>query len=252
MRKTAIRVFVGCTAVAGLVACTPTIPDSGAGVGFGNYTEYQKKEARREAQLTGQALPSPQAVSSEPLSASAPRADGSSGSAASVAQETQAVLSATGSGAGSGNKVVHASPSNPAPVSLNNPGISDENDFNAVGGRRTIQDDAALRKQQQAQYQQIQPTAVPTRVGAGGPNIVEYALSTTHPVGSSQYRRVGINLQAKYQKNCAKFPSPDLAQAEFLAKGGPSRDRLGLDPDGDGYACSWNPAPFRAVKAAAG
>ena len=37
------------------------------------------------------------------------------------------------------------------------------------------------------------------------------------------------------------------AQIDFLAKGGPERDRLGVDPDGDGYACAWNPAPFRAA-----
>ncbi len=51
------------------------------------------------------------------------------------------------------------------------------------------------------------------------------------------------------ERNCAKYGSPDLAQMAFLSKGGPKRDRMGLDPDGDGYACSWDPAPFRqAVK----
>ena len=27
--------------------------------------------------------------------------------------------------------------------------------------------------------------------------------------------------------------------------GGPERDQFGIDPDGDGYACSWDPSPFR-------
>ena len=39
--------------------------------------------------------------------------------------------------------------------------------------------------------------------------------------------------------------SPDQAQIDFLSKGGPERDRLSLDPDGDGYACGWDPRPFR-------
>ena len=38
---------------------------------------------------------------------------------------------------------------------------------------------------------------------------------------------------------------PDQAQQDFLAKGGPERDRMGVDPDGDGFACAWDPRPFR-------
>ena len=44
---------------------------------------------------------------------------------------------------------------------------------------------------------------------------------------------------------CARYGSPDLAQQAFLAAGGPDRDRRGLDPDGDGFACAWDPRPFR-------
>ena len=44
----------------------------------------------------------------------------------------------------------------------------------------------------------------------------------------------------------------ELAEAGMrvvcLERGGPQRDRLGVDPDGDGFACSWNPTPFRAVQ----
>jgi hypothetical protein len=245
-----MRFFLCGAALVALAACEPTVPDSGAGVGFGDYKNYQEQQAARDARLAGQSLPPAQAVSSEPLNATAAAtpdaALATTGQGADVARETQAVLDATR--ANSGEQVVDASPSNPEPLQLNNPGISDENDFRAVGSRRTIQDDAALRAQQQAQYQQIQPTAVPGRTGASEPSIVEYALNTSHPVGATQYRRTGLNAQARYQKNCAKYPSPDLAQTEFLAKGGPSKDRLGLDPDGDGYACSWDPAPFRRAK----
>lgn len=226
-------------AAAALAACAPAVPDSGApgpgrGVGFGNYDEYQKQQAARETQLNG-GLPPAQAVSQETLD----------GSPASVADQTTAVLDATRPAA-----PLDASPSNPPPAAVNSVGISNENDFDAVGSQRTIEDDAARREALKAQYQQVQPTAVPTRNGGNGASLVGYALSTTNPVGQSLYRRSGINAQAKFTRNCAKYPSPDLAQAEFLQKGGPQRDRLGLDPDGDGFACSWDPAPFRAARTA--
>ena len=41
--------------------------------------------------------------------------------------------------------------------------------------------------------------------------------------------------------------SDAAAQEAFLKAGGPERDRYGLDPDGDGFACRWDPTPFRAA-----
>lgn len=242
-----MRYFLGLAAIAALAGCQPAVPDSGAGVGFGDYATYQQQQAAREAQLRGQTtVPAAPPVTGAPLSATAPQ-DTPPAAGSELARDTQAVLAATRNN--SGQKPLDASPSNPPPPTVSNPaGISNENDFNAVGAQRSIKADAALRAQQQAQYQQIQPTAVPTRTGSTGPSIVEYALKTSHPRGTSKYRRTGINLQAKYERNCAKYPSPDLAQSEFLSKGGPERDRLGLDPDGDGYACTWDPSPFRAAK----
>lgn len=231
-------------AMAALTGCSPTVPDSGApdpgaGVGFGNYDEYQQSQAAREAELAGGALPSAQAVSQEPLDATQ----------GDLAAEAQAVLDATR--ANSGEIPLEASPSNPPPAVTNAAGISRENDFEAVGAQRSIEADAARREALKAQYQVVSTTDLPARRGSTGPNIVEYALSTSHPKGQGIYVRRGFNLQAKYTRNCAKYPSADLAQAEFLEKGGPKRDRLGLDPDGDGYACTWDPQPFRAARGGA-
>ena len=116
-----------------------------------------------------------------------------------------------------------------------------------MSSERTIASDAARIEQNRQQYQVIQPTALPTRSGTSDPNIVSYALQTSHPRGTRLYSRSGINLASRAQRACAGYPSPDQAQIDFLAKGGPERDRLGVDPDGDGYACAWNPAPFRAA-----
>ena len=47
--------------------------------------------------------------------------------------------------------------------------------------------------------------------------------------------------------NCGRFRDADAAQRAFLAGGGPESDRYGIDPDGDGFACRWDPAPYRAL-----
>ena len=42
--------------------------------------------------------------------------------------------------------------------------------------------------------------------------------------------------------------NPFDAQRAFLAAGGPDQDRLGLDPDGDGFVCGWSPLPYRSLQ----
>jgi hypothetical protein len=228
--------ILGLSALA-IQACAPTVPDSargipdtGRGVGFGNYADY---EAAREAQLTGArttiagpGIGAPVPVDSAPL-------DPVAGDAA----------------ANSGVVPLDASPANAAPpLVANAAGISNENNFDAVSSRRDIAADAALIAQNRANYQLVSPTDLPTRSGTSRPNVVEYALRTNNPRGVALYRRSGFNAEARFRRACAGFASDDLAQEEFLALGGPERDRQGMDPDGDGFACGWDPAPFRAVR----
>lgn len=135
-----------------------------------------------------------------------------------------------------------------APLSALKPGsISDEQDFAAVAERETIESDAARRTAQGAQYTQVTQT-VANRPASTGPDIVAFALSTSHAVGAKQFRR-SFASAAKARRACARYTGSDQAQRAFLEAGGPQRDRLGLDPDGDGFACSWSPEPFRAARA---
>jgi hypothetical protein len=127
-----------------------------------------------------------------------------------------------------------------------NVGISDEQDFNAVAARETIESDAERIARNRAEYVVVEPGALPQRPGDTGPNIVEFALATNHAPGVQLYKRGGISLRDQ-DAACAKYASPDLAQQAFLERGGPERDRLGVDPDGDGFACSWDPRPFRTA-----
>ncbi|OWU72525.1 hypothetical protein ATO3_15720 [Marinibacterium profundimaris] len=265
---------IGLLAGVALVACTPEIPDSGTG-----YNPAPPASAIAQPTPLASAVPPPDAISSEelppqqgvpgaatgtPAGAATPSEPSFFGAdSANVATGTGAtVTGASSSNVGTGGDIaaataaalansgvppVQASPSNPPPVDLNNPGISDENDFQAVASRESIASDAERLAQQRAQYEVVTPTAVPQRPTGTDPNIVQYALSAQNPKGTRVYTRTGINLAAKAQRNCAEYASPDQAQTDFLARGGPERDRLGLDPDGDGYACAWDPAPFRAA-----
>ncbi len=223
-------------AIGFIAACDTVAPVSGTGF---NTPEYQ---AQREAQLAGQGgvvnpFPAPADVSQETLGSpgTVPADATATGSNADIANQTAVALAST-----SGQATA------PIPT-VSSTEISDEQDFEAVSGRRSIESDAALIEQNRQTYEVVAPTAVPQRGTDGQPNIVQYALSTSNPVGTQLYSRAGFNLQAKAQRNCAQFPSPDQAQIEFLSSGGPQRDRKGLDPDGDGYACSWDPSPFRSA-----
>lgn len=89
------------------------------------------------------------------------------------------------------------------------------------------------------------PAPVPARpAGNSDANLVAFALETSHPVGQSVYPRDAGSVDALA---CGGYRSPVAAQEAFLRAGGPDRDQLGLDPDGDGYACAWDPSPYREV-----
>ncbi|MEE2774438.1 MAG: hypothetical protein VYE27_05970 [Pseudomonadota bacterium] len=77
-------------------------------------------------------------------------------------------------------------------------------------------------------------------------NIAVYARSSTHKVGEKIYRR--IKERQDSVDPCIRFKSDDDAQRYFLIKGGPERDIWGLDSDGDGFACDWDPKFFRLIK----
>lgn len=254
-----MRAFASYAAAGSLLvmaACSPQIPDSAAGVGIDGDpfapppaagTTINGDPLVPPARVSTETVPSQTGVaprsSSTITAAGAFSAAAASSSDADIARETEAALAA--SRTASASAALDASPSNPAPQLIGNAGISDENDFQAVSSRQSIESDAARLQQQRSQYQQVQPTAVPQNAGDTGPNIVKYALSTSNPKGVRLYTRAGINLRARSQRNCAEFASPDQAQIAFLESGGPQRDRKVLDPDGDGFACGWDPAPYR-------
>ena len=90
----------------------------------------------------------------------------------------------------------------------------------------------------------IEPGDIPDIIATV--NIAAYARSTKNPIGKRVFKRNYIKSNSD-PNNCARFKVKDDAQRYFLANGGPMLDPLKLDPDGDGYACFWNPKSFRVI-----
>lgn len=197
-----------------------SVPDSNPnrGVGFQNYGEYQAQQAQRDAAL------------SAPIGTRTTEG-------AEIAQATMGVLGQN-------------QPATPTAVaSTSNPDISDEQNFDAVASRETIESDRERLAERRETFQVAAAEAVPERPkGDAAPNIVSFALNTSNPVGQPAYSRSSRYNEDKYRRVCNEFASSDQAQAAFLASGGPEKDRRGLDPDGDGFACFWDPRPFRMAR----
>ena len=256
---------------------------NGTGVGFTSYDAYEEAQARaaRPAPVVPPPVVSPEYVAPQPVLA-APTVRGAGGLDPAIVAAVEATgapqgLPAPGASAAATIGLPPQSPVEIQPTIAQTPqiplyqppvaqspalqpampqpgaarapaapGISDEQDFDAVSERETIESDAARLERLRLERTVVEPTALPTDVRTG-PNIVEYALRTTNAVGQPVWRRTTVFAQNKYDKNCAAYATPDRAQEAFLAMGGPSRDKKGLDPDGDGFACDWSPAPFRAA-----
>jgi len=158
-------------AVIALAGCAPSVPDSnpnaGGGVGFGDYDQYAQQRAERDAELERRTTPVTEEMA--------------------IAQETIGVLNETSPTDTADTQVASA-----APAAVDNPTISDEQDFDAVSNRETIESDRERLARQRDSLQVDQPEAVPDRpTGRAAPNIVAFALSTTNPVCQPIYDRPG-------------------------------------------------------------
>ncbi|MEO1677894.1 MAG: hypothetical protein AAFU80_07000 [Pseudomonadota bacterium] len=254
----ACTLAVATASLALVAACAPPPPPADSGVGFGDYESYLAnrgpENVAREAQLRGETTLPPEATGAPEATLSNPT---SGVTASDLAAAGIGVDNTTGSPA-----PVAATQQQPAApqAPLAAPGIQTAN----AGGPVAPQSVAAAAPtaaepviQREAAAAPAAPTpisapapqpqqAAPVRPVADGPDIVAFALSTNHAVGSKQYDR-GLISRSQAGRNCARFHGADQAQRTFLESGGPFRDRYGLDPDGDGFACDWSPEPFRSA-----
>ena len=241
----------------GLAACAPQVPESGPG--FQDYNSYMRDQSASgmAAGAAGAPVAPAAGFSPEAAAAAIDRAEGvgapetamiaaaeagAAETAIGAPPMTAAALPADSTNRPRGNAPAGIAETTAEMGAVTHTGISDENDFQAVASRETIESDAARIAANRAQYEVIPPTAVPERPADTGPNLAEFAISTTNAVGQKVYSRGSISIGGNA---CAKYSSADLAQEAFLEAGGPERDRKGLDPDGDGFACGWDPTPYR-------
>ena len=104
----------------------------------------------------------------------------------------------------------------------------------------------ARREAAQQQLVVVEPEPVPQAdINA---NVVKFARETTHPVGTRRYNRPAFRDRLQSAAVCRRFDTADEAQRRFLANGGPDTDRFNLDPDGDGFACKFDPEKYRKLK----
>ncbi|WP_406870137.1 hypothetical protein ABEB22_09185 [Thioclava sp. 'Guangxiensis'] len=222
--------------VLALAACQPSVPNSAAGVGapaLGGNESYRDYLAQRESQLQGSTAGSTTtAASGQPMSAmgtTAAAAAPANDPNAQLGADTLAALNATAPQSG-GQQVTDYAPASSPYSSTATAAERAEDTFTAP-----------------APAQKTAGDTYSAASGSGGPNLAAYALSVNNQPGQSVYTRGGIKFNST-TKACAKYVSPDKAQIAFLANGGPEKDPGNLDPDGDGFACGWDPRPFQAAR----
>lgn len=94
----------------------------------------------------------------------------------------------------------------------------------------------------------VSDTPASTSLATDTAALTAYAEANSHAVGTPVHSRDFASPE-RAERACARYASADQAQSAFLAAGGPAQDPRGLDPDGDGYACAWDPASARGNSA---
>lgn len=211
-------------AVAVLSACGGPVPGSGFNAGSGEYAQHMRAQTNApRAQTAGGPQPFPGQVST-----------GQTGQR-SIGQEAVAAVRGgqmQGSAGSFPDQFAAA-----APQSSNvNPDQFTPRPFGTSVPDQLVERDF-VPMVQVSDMELTQP--------GGVPNLFTYALSSRHAVGQQQFNRTSPFRWRRSEAACAAFGSQDLAQEAFLAAGGPERDPNHLDPDGDGFACRWDPTPFR-------
>ncbi|MEM8788201.1 MAG: hypothetical protein AAGE76_08055 [Pseudomonadota bacterium] len=173
-------------------------------------------------------------------------ATGGDANAASLAQDVTAALAATPlPGTGEGG----LQPAMPGASDIGIDPNDDSIDLNASSQEVQVRERTAAQQRRDAAQQQlvvVQPEPVP-QVDVSA-NIVQFSRQTTHPVGVRVYNRPAFRDRLQARATCRQFANDDEAQRQFLANGGPNTDRFNIDPDGDGFACRFDPEKYRSLE----
>ena len=92
----------------------------------------------------------------------------------------------------------------------------------------------------------VQPGPLPT--GPEGVNVALFAKQSTNAVGQSIYPALGRGAGRRASATAAATATPTRRSAPSWPAAARRPTGYGLDPDGDGFACNWDPAPYRALQ----
>lgn len=257
-------ILVAGLALASLAGCSGSGPVTmNSGVGFGDYQEFLRNrdmaapsQARAPYSVPPEraGLPPPPLIAARPIQATprpvpqpAPPAIAMAPQPAPGAPLVAPMrsLPVPGGVQASGSPVAPRTAPAPSPVAVAEAPrqqVSNEQDFLAVLNRPASPTTGA---QAGAVIATAPVTGIPDADVQAGPNIMAYALAFDHPVGVERFRRMNPLRWRQWEAACLQFRTQEDAQRAFLSAGGPQRDGGNLDPDGDGYACWWDPAPYR-------
>ena len=162
--------------------------------------------------ISGEAIPPVQPIPAEPIPAPAP---GTAVDADGITYETVTV--------NTDDIIAPVAPTTAAPA----PGLYEP----------ALSVPTETKKAKKRAARPIKPTKLKPR--SSSLNLREYGATQTHLVGEKKYARSA----SKYDGggNCDQYSVPEIAQIAFLNAGGPRKDSLLLDGDGDGFACAWVP-----------
>ena len=125
-----------------------------------------------------------------------------------------------------------------------------DNSFASVTQRESIESDAERLAALSRERVVVEAEPLPTPTTSA--NLAAFARATQHRIGQRVYPRGSSRSTSAAARTCRSYGNSDEAQRAFLAAGGPDKDALNLDPDGDGFVCGWSPEPFRALRAGNG
>jgi hypothetical protein len=112
--------------------------------------------------------------------------------------------------------------------------------------QQNIEKEKAAKKLEDARKERIEIEVENSTNYSEYVNVARFARDTKNKKGEKIYTRLSLTIYDNWNE-CSKFKTKDEAQRKFLKDGGPYKDRFNLDPDGDGFACEWDPEIYREL-----
>ena len=112
--------------------------------------------------------------------------------------------------------------------------------------QQNIDKEKAAKKLEDAKKERVEVVVDKSKDYTNNVNVASFARNTKNKKGEKVYTRLSFSIYDNWIE-CSKFKNKDEAQRNFLKDGGPFNDRFNLDPDGDGFACDWDPDIYREL-----